>query len=131
MDKDELDNNFPYFKGMYYEIDNGEMKSPPSENITVSKTESGENFDVAQCLLKGCSDKVEVSENGNHKYAWYFLTNKGDSYAGVTIKRWWIYKNQWLFDTKRHRLYPGQHKEVFSFPRNQRPQCCIVACEFE
>ena len=131
MKKDDIDKEISYFKGTIYEIEDGEMKSPPVDHITISEESSGEEYVQAQCLHKGCSDKVVVSENGNHQYAWYYLTNKGSNYAGVTIKRWWVYKNQWRFDTERHRLYPGQHKEVFSFPRNQNPQCCIIACDFE
>jgi hypothetical protein len=101
------------------------------DHITVAAESSDEEVIPGQCLHKGCSDKVVVSENGNTKYAWYYLTNKESRYAGVTIKYWWVYKNQWKSDTNRHRLYPGQHKEVFSFPRNKRPQCCIIFCDFE
>lgn len=93
--------------------------------------EASEKHGSARCADKGCQAKVKVSEEGNAEYAWYYLTNTATKYANVTIERRWVYEAQWLKETKRHRLYPGQHKDVFSFPRNQRPKCCITACSFE
>ena len=76
----------------------------------------------------GCDGKVEVSERGNAQYAWYYLTNNADADATVTIKRRWLYEGGYLSDTKQHILFPGEEKEVFSFPRNQNPTCTIIRC---
>ncbi len=130
---DKLDLSAPHLAGRYFETDDAatEFKFPPTQE-KVSETEEVEtDLSKNRCDAKGCDGLVKVTEEGNREYAWYYLTNNGDVYAGVTIERRWLYNGRWRRDTVRHRLYPGQHKEVFSFPRRQKPQCCITKCRFE
>lgn len=88
--------------------------------------------DVAEALVsKSCKQFVKITEEGNREYAWFYLTNNGSQYVGVTIKKTWIYEGRRKKETARIRLYPGQRREVFSFPRNQKPTCKIVQCNAE
>lgn len=130
---EKIDINAPHLAGKYLVLDEtgSEFEFPPAHELVSPWEHAAEAKSAAACASSGCAGKVKVSEQGNTQYAWYYLTNSANGYAGVTIERWWIYQNQWRKDTVRHRLYPGQHKEVFSFPRNQKPMCCIIACNPE
>ena len=133
MENEKLDLNAPHLVGKYIEVssDGTEFALPPSDFSIEGTEESDEDLSLLACNSSGCNNKVKVSEDGNSKYAWYFLTNRSNGYAGITIERRWIYQGKWRKDTVRHRLYPGQHKEVFSFPRKQRPMCCIIDCSLQ
>lgn len=133
MEKEKIDISAPKLRGKYIEVNkNGtEFALPPCDYLVLKIENSDEDLSLLACSSTGCDNKVSVSEDGNPTYAWYNLTNNGDKYAGVTIERRWIYEGAWRKDTVRHRLYPGEHKEVFSFPRNQNPMCCVIACSFE
>jgi hypothetical protein len=79
-----------------------------------------------------CGDQVYVDERSpNQEHAWYYLVNKAEESAGVTIRRSWMYEGRERFETKRHELYPGEEREVFSFPRNQDPKCRITHCRLD
>lgn len=131
--EEKLDLDAPHLVGKCFETseDGTEFLSPPSDYIVESSEDSKEELSTLRCDSNGCGNTVKVTEEGNTQYAWYYLTNSSNKYSGVTIERRWVYQGQWRKDTVRHRLYPGQHKEVFSFPRNQRPMCCIIACNHE
>jgi len=131
--KKKLDLNGPHIVGKYFEVnkDETEFAFPPRDYYVLEMSDSIESLGLIECNVKGCNNQVIVTENGNTTYAWYFLTNNGDKYAVVTIERRWIYEGKWRRDTVRHRLYPGEYKEVFSFPRNQNPLCSTIACSFE
>ena len=131
--EEKIDLSAPHLVGMYFETsdDGTEFIFPPVEQHIVATEDIDKNSEQTLCENSGCGGKVKVTEEGNSKYAWYYLTNTGNKYAGVTIERKWVYQGRWKKQTVRHRLYPGQHKEVFSFPRNQKPACCVTACGFE
>ena len=77
----------------------------------------------------GCNYQVQLTEEGNTDYAWYFLTNHCDkAQATVSIERSWIYQGELKKETRQHVLYAKERREVFNFPRNQDPQCGIIAC---
>lgn len=75
-----------------------------------------------------CDGKVRVEDRGNSEYAFYFLVNDADQPAEATILERWIYQGAEETHTDHHVLYPGQAKEVFSFPRNQKPTCQVTHC---
>jgi hypothetical protein len=133
MNDERIDPNAPWLVGKVFAMNEAgtELVAPPADQVVVSGPETGVAAESLRCEPFGCDRKVKVSEEGNAKYAWYYLTNSADTYVGVTIERRWVYAGQNRKDTVRHRLYPGQHKEVFSFPRNQNPACCILACAAE
>ncbi|AJD49989.1 hypothetical protein S7S_17885 [Isoalcanivorax pacificus W11-5] len=133
MTDERIDLKAPWLAGKIFALNDAgtELAAPPADHIVLSGPEKGVVDENLRCELSGCDRKVKVSEEGNAKYAWYYLTNSADTYVGVTIERRWVYDGQLRKDTVRHRLYPGQHKEVFSFPRNQSPVCCILACAAE
>ena len=79
-------------------------------------------------VMAGCQGKVKISERGNPDYAWYYITNDSDKDATVTIQKRWIYNNECRTATQQVKLYPQEDREVFSFPRNQRPTCSILSC---
>ncbi|HEX5748518.1 MAG TPA: hypothetical protein VFZ09_19925 [Archangium sp.] len=95
--------------------------------------DGGENFttgEQVQELLAAndCKGKVKVEDRGNPTYAWLYLINGSDQNATVTIRRTWIYQGKLRSDTKEHRLYPGEEREVFSFDRVQEPRVTLLAC---
>lgn len=129
----KIDRNAPHLVGKYFELDENECEFafPPVNEQILPWEDIDESNAHRACPTVGCNGNVKITEGGNSQYAWYFLTNISNQYIGVTIERRWIYQGKWRRETARHRLYAGQYKEVFSFPRNQSPICCIVACNIE
>lgn len=129
---EKINKNDPQFNGMYIELseDQTELALPPMREF-VEEIRDVSASDNSNPQPYGCDRKVKVTENGNIKYAWYYLTNDGNKYAGVTIEKSWDYKGQRRRATERHRLYPGEVKNVFNFPRRQNPACGITKCAFE
>lgn len=78
-----------------------------------------------------CEGKVKVVEQGNPQYAWFFLLSKADADIKVTTEYSWVYENRRLLKTERHKLYPGERKNIFNMPRNQQPTCTITHCNVE
>lgn len=118
---EEIENAEPYFEDTIHETED-------SETLTLEELP----YSDSNCLHTGCSNKVIIEDKGDPMiHALYVITNKSDDYVGVTLRREWMYEYKLRFDTSRHRLYPGEYKEVFPFPRNQKPKCCIVSCNFE
>lgn len=75
-----------------------------------------------------CDGAVTVSDRGNVEHAWWYLTNGADRDATVTIRRTWEYQGETRSDTRQHTLYPGEEREVFSFPRRQNPRIALIRC---
>lgn len=134
MTEKRIDLDAPCLAGKMVTLDKDgtELVRPPVDCVILSGPEEVPDADKARCDASGCDRKVTVSnDSDNDQYAWYYLTNSGDTYMGVTIERRWMYQGRQWKETARYRLYPGQYREVFSFPNSQRPQCCIVACAAE
>lgn len=127
---EKIDPNSPELKGKLFQLNESgtEFMYPPRSEEITDPTDLNDDAATLACAADGCKRKVKVSDEGNVDYAWYYLTNNSDSDATVTIERRWIYEGRWRKDTAQHRLYPGEHREVFSFPRNQNPMCCITVC---
>jgi hypothetical protein len=133
MKKEKLDLKAPHLLGKYFEVseDGTEFSMPPRDYLIVDIKESSDDLSLLACSSAGCNNQVKITEEGNANYAWYYLTNRGSKNAGVTIEKRWIYQGRWSTETARYSLYPGQHVEAFSFPRNQNPMCCIINCTIE
>jgi len=76
-----------------------------------------------------CGGAINLEDRGNTEYVWWYLINTGDQAATLTIRRSWLYEGRIRTDTRQHNLYPGEEREVFSFPRNQTPKVGFVACQ--
>ncbi|GEM_PF-4913337 len=126
---EKLNLSDPIFNGKFFETneENTELTAPPVNFQVIKAIEEVDSIDQ-QCNYSGCGNQIKISEEGNSQYAWYYLNNSSSKYADVTIERRWIYGGSWRRETVAHKLYPGERREVFSFPRNQNPLCCIVAC---
>jgi len=122
-----IDINAPHLVGKYLELsdDGTELAIPPRDEHLTAAEDTDEEL-AAEALPEACD--VVVTEDGNPTYAWFFLTNRGTTDATVTIERSWTYQNRRRRDTAQHRLYPGQHKNVFNMPRRQDPRCRIIRC---
>ncbi len=125
-----LDTKSSILKGKIYKLsgDGTELEYPPRESLIEPFVELDSANILPPCKVHGCDKKVIVTDKGNVDYAWYYLTNNSDSNAAVTTERRWIYQGKLRTETVRYQLYPGEDREVFSFPRNQQPLCCIVTC---
>lgn len=75
-----------------------------------------------------CEGAIKLEDRGNAEYAWWYLVSKADQDAILTIRRSWLHEAQIRTDTQQHSLYPGEEREVFSFPRNQIPKVTFVSC---
>lgn len=126
---DQLNLSDPILDGKYFETnaDRTEFVRPPVSSYVVEEVQDRDDLDQ-QCSTTGCNNQVRITEEGNSQYAWYYLTNGTGKSADVTIERWWVYAGRWQRETVSHRLYPGERREVFSFPRNQQPRCCVNFC---
>jgi len=126
----KIDITLPFLKGKIYKFneDGSELEYPPRGEVIEPWKEISSTNILPPCKLNGCDKKVVVTDKGNVDYAWYYLTNNSDNNVAVTIERRWIYEGRLRTETARHQLYPGEDKEVFSFPRNQQPLCCVLTC---
>lgn len=126
---EKLNLNDASLVGKYYETntDQTEFAFQPAEFVILESI-SVLNEIPLTCNVSGCDNLIRVTEEGNSQYAWYYLNNSGSKYADVTIERRWMYEGKWRRETILHKLYPGERREVFSFPRNQQPLCCIIVC---
>ncbi|WP_417211916.1 hypothetical protein [Acinetobacter venetianus] len=126
----KLDPSSLFLKGKIYKLneDGTELEYPPRDYLIEPWVELESTNVLPPCKTHGCDKKVIVTDKGNVDYAWYYLTNKSDSSAAVTTERRWMYQGKLRTETVRYQLYPGEDREVFSFPRNQQPLCCIVNC---
>jgi hypothetical protein len=75
-----------------------------------------------------CNGAIKQEDRGNSEHRWWYLINTADKDATVTIRRSWIYEGRIRTDTQQHKLYPGEEREVFSFPINQDPRVTFVSC---
>lgn len=75
-----------------------------------------------------CRADLAVSDRGNTRYAWLYVTNETTSKVEVTAERRWTYQGRRLTDTRVFNLAPKESREVFSFPRNQSPSLRILHC---
>ncbi|WP_119791312.1 hypothetical protein [Flavobacterium anhuiense] len=126
----KIDLNDPKLKGKYYDVnDEGtEFSIPPRDFLDLGIEKVDEDLSLFVCNSTGCSNQVKITDRGNAEYAWYYLDNLSETDATITIERRWIYEGSWRRETAQCRLYPGEIREVFSFPRNQNPMCCITVC---
>ncbi|HEO1839107.1 TPA: hypothetical protein VAM29_002548 [Acinetobacter baumannii] len=126
-----LDTSSAFLKGKIYKLnqDGTELEFPPRDEV-IEPWKEIENINILPpCKLNGCDKKVIVTDKGNVDYAWYYLKNNSDNYVAVTIERRWIYEGRLRTETANRQLYPGAEEEVFSFPRNQQPLCCVISCK--
>lgn len=128
---DKIDTQSPYLKGKIFKLNgSGDQLEFPPRTEQISPWKESDDESLMACELVGCDKKVKISDKGNREYAWYYLTNGSDKNVGVTIERRWIYEGRLRTETVRYQLYPREDREVFSFPRNQNPMCCILSCNF-
>jgi len=66
------------------------------------------------------------------QYAWKYVNNKNaNRVINATIKNSWDYQHERRSETKVVKLNPGESKNVFNFPRNQKPKSEVVGCYFQ
>ncbi|WP_409416018.1 hypothetical protein [Flavobacterium sp. PS2] len=126
----KIDLNDPRLRGKYYEtnIEETEFSIPPRDFLELGIEKADDDLSSFICNNTGCNNQVKITDRGNAEYAWYYLDNVSNRDTTVTIERRWIYQGSWQRETVQCRLYPGETREVFSFPRNQNPMCCILVC---
>lgn len=89
-------------------------------------------FEVIETLsfdsAADCNGAIKLEDRGNPEYRWWYLINTAGQDATVSIRRSWMYEGRLRTDTRQHRLYPGEEREVFSFPLNQDPRVTFLHC---
>jgi hypothetical protein len=78
-----------------------------------------------------CDGAIRLEDRGNQDYRWWYLINTAGEDATLSIRRSWMFAGAIRTDTRQHRLYPGEEREVFSFPRNQDPRVTFLHCRLE
>jgi hypothetical protein len=121
-------------KGMYFEMneDKSEFIVPPTEQFVVS-TETKELTDELNEaeFNNNCSWDIVVTDEGDIKRAKFYITNKSNKYASLTIIKQFVYRFQLKQETVRLRLYPGQKLNVLNIFKAQNPKVIITHCNLD
>ncbi len=86
------------------------------------------NASPATAAPSNCISAMKIEDRGNTKYAWLYITNTTNKSARMTVEKSWDYKGERRKSTHTLTLAPKASREVFSFPRKQRPRLSVLAC---